>query len=74
MSDVITANPHTEVEITYEPGPSALRFHRSLARWGANIKLAGGTFTLTATFNKRDALTFIWDGTNWYEIARSQDM
>ncbi|MBI4480480.1 MAG: hypothetical protein HY651_10700 [Acidobacteria bacterium] len=39
--------------------------------WPTNLKLAGGAFTLTTTANKCDVLTAIYDGTNWYEIARA---
>lgn len=41
--------------------------------WPANVKLAGGTVTLSGA-TKRDTLTLRYNGTNWYEIARSLNM
>lgn len=40
----------------------------------ANLKLAGGALTLSAGANAVDSVTAIYDGTNWYEIARSLNM
>lgn len=37
-TNTINANPHSEIEIVYEPGPAAIRFHKSPAR----VKLAWG--------------------------------
>ncbi|MBI3933326.1 MAG: hypothetical protein HY316_01455 [Acidobacteria bacterium] len=41
--------------------------------WPANLKLAGGSFPLTPSPNQCDALTAVYDGNNWYEIARSMN-
>lgn len=41
--------------------------------WPANVKLAGGSVTLSGA-NKRDVLTFYYDGANWYETGRSLNM
>lgn len=40
--------------------------------FNAVFKLAGGIFTITASTNAVDVLTFVSDGTNLYETARSQ--
>ncbi|MBI2820386.1 MAG: hypothetical protein HYX73_10435 [Acidobacteria bacterium] len=42
--------------------------------WPTNLKLAGGTFTLTTTLNKCDSVTAVYDGTNWYEIGRAANL
>ena len=42
--------------------------------WPANLKLAGGAFTLTTTLNKCDSITAVYDGTNWYETARAANL
>ena len=42
--------------------------------WPANLKLAGGSFTLTTTAGKCDSLTAVYDGTNWYETARAANL
>ena len=49
---------------------------RSISGWSASFKLAGGSYTPTATANKRDVLTFVWDNTNsvWVEQARSMNL
>ena len=47
---------------------------RTVAGWAGTIKLAGGAYTATTTASQRDALTFVWDGTNWWEIARSMNL
>ena len=39
--------------------------------WPANLKLAGGAYTLTTTASKCDTLTAVYDGTNWYETGRA---
>jgi hypothetical protein len=51
---------------------------RSISGWstGTNgFKLAGGAYTVTATANKRDVLTFLWDNTDakWVEQSRSMN-
>jgi hypothetical protein len=46
----------------------------TLAAPPANVKLAGGTITLTTTVGKADAITLRYDGSNWYEISRSQNL
>lgn len=43
---------------------------RSMA-WPANLRLSGGNFTLTRYPNRCDALTMVYDGSIWYEIARA---
>lgn len=42
----------------------------------ANVIFAGGTYTATATSDKRDVLTLIYntDDNNWYEICRSMSL
>lgn len=47
---------------------------RTLAGAPASVKYAGGSLTLTATASKRDAITFRWDGTSAYEVARSLNL
>lgn len=42
--------------------------------WPTNLKLSGGSFTLTTTANKCDSLTAVYDGSNWYETARSTNL
>ena len=42
--------------------------------WPANLKLAGGTFTLTATGSQCDSLTAVYDGSNWYETGRAANL
>ena len=39
--------------------------------WPSNLKLAGGSYTLTTTASKCDTLTAAYDGSNWYEMARA---
>jgi parallel beta-helix repeat protein len=39
--------------------------------WAANIKLAGGSITLSSGAGQSDIIQFIWDGTNWREVSRS---
>lgn len=39
--------------------------------WNAVYKRAGGALTLTTTIGKTDAITFVYDGANWVEVARS---
>ncbi|MBI2818522.1 MAG: hypothetical protein HYX73_00955 [Acidobacteria bacterium] len=43
---------------------------RSMA-WPTNLRLSGGNFTLTRYPNRCDALTMVYDGSIWYEIARA---
>jgi hypothetical protein len=40
---------------------------------GSLFKLAGGAYTHSG-IGKTDILTFIWDGTNWWETARAMNM
>jgi len=42
--------------------------------WPANLKLAGGTYTLTTTINKCDSVTALYDGANWYETGRAANL
>lgn len=42
--------------------------------WPANVKLAGGAFTLTVTASRCDSLTVLYDGSNWYETSRAINM
>ncbi|MBI4464210.1 MAG: hypothetical protein HY647_05850, partial [Acidobacteria bacterium] len=42
--------------------------------WPTNLKLSGGSFTLTTTGSKCDSLTAIYDGSNWYETARATNL
>lgn len=42
--------------------------------WPTNLKLSGGAFTLTTTASKCDSLTAVYDGSNWYETARANNM
>jgi hypothetical protein len=41
--------------------------------WPENVRLAGGTFALSGTPGKCDALTLVYDGNDWYETGRSLD-
>jgi hypothetical protein len=49
---------------------------RTFGGFNSSFLIAGGAFTVTATANKRDVLTFLWDNTNskWVEMARSQNL
>jgi hypothetical protein len=43
--------------------------------WNAVFKFTGGTApTVTATANAKDVFVFLSDGTNMYEIGRSQNI
>ena len=42
--------------------------------WPSNFKLAGGAFTLTTGANKCDSVTALYDGSNWYETTRAQNL
>lgn len=48
----------------------------SFATGANNFKVAGGAFTLTATANKIDCVSFVWDvvGTVWLETSRAQNL
>ena len=55
--------------------------NRTLAGTPANVKFAGGAFTLTTTGGKLDSATFVYDinvgvpaSSYWVEIARSQNL
>ncbi len=37
----------------------------------SNMKVVGGTFTLSTAVGSVDAIELEWDGTNWYELSRS---
>jgi hypothetical protein len=40
--------------------------------WPSNAKFGlGGTYVLTTTAAALDAITFVWDGTNWREVSRA---
>ena len=39
--------------------------------WPTNVKLAGGTLTLSVTANAVDVVRLVWDGTNWRSISRA---
>lgn len=39
--------------------------------WPANVKLAGGSITLTVTAAKTDVVNLFYDGTNWIETGRA---
>ena len=41
--------------------------------WPSDVKLAGGSYTLTTAASKCDTLTAAFDGSNWYEMARATD-
>lgn len=48
---------------------------RTITTWGTLYKFAGGTNpTLTTTASKADIFGFIYDGTNWQEVAASQNL
>ena len=40
----------------------------------STVKITGGAYTLTATANAVDVLSFFWDGVAWYEKSRVQDV
>lgn len=42
-----------------------------LMTWPSDLKLAGGSVTLTTTASRKDVFTFMYDGTNWRELSRS---
>ena len=42
--------------------------------WPTNLKLSGGSYTLTTTINKCDSLTAVYDGSNWYETSRASNL
>lgn len=48
---------------------------RAISGWPATVKFAGGAYTVTATANKRDTLTFRYDSvdSNWYEMSRAMN-
>lgn len=46
----------------------------SFGSGGGVIYTSGGDYTLTATANAVDILSFMWDGTSWWEMSRSQDV
>lgn len=62
---------HMTVEIIQDATGS-----RSISGWSASYLLAGGSYTVTATANKRDVLTFAWDNTDskWVEQSRSMNL
>lgn len=39
--------------------------------WPSNVKLAGGSLTLSTAANATDIITFVYDGTNWREVSRA---
>jgi hypothetical protein len=39
--------------------------------WPTNVKLAGGTLTLSVTANAVDVVRLAWDGTHWCEVSRA---
>jgi hypothetical protein len=49
---------------------------RSISGWSASFVFAGGSYTPTATANKRDLLTWRWDATasKWYEQSRAMNL
>jgi hypothetical protein len=50
--------------------------NRTVAGWPADVKLAGGAYTMTVTAAKTDVLEFEWSATAslWYEIRRSMNL
>ena len=48
----------------------------TVSGWPANVLLAGGAFTMTATNGKRDRLAFRYhsDYAKWIEVGRTQNM
>ena len=42
--------------------------------WGGEFAIEGGVYTMTPTAGKRDIFHFIWDGTDWLEVSRAQDV
>jgi len=47
---------------------------RGISGWPANTKLAGASFTPTATANSYSTLTLIYEDTNWVEVSRTLDV
>lgn len=44
---------------------------RSASSWSSNVKLDGGSVTLSPQANAIDSVTFIWDSTYWKEKSRA---
>ena len=46
------------------------------ANFSSSFVFAGGTYTVTATANKRDILTFSWDSVanKWFEVSRAVNL
>ncbi|OFV92050.1 MAG: hypothetical protein A3H28_05055 [Acidobacteria bacterium RIFCSPLOWO2_02_FULL_61_28] len=42
--------------------------------WPTTLKLSGGSFPLTTAGSKCDSITALFDGTNWYETARTANL
>ena len=46
----------------------------TVAGWPATVKLTGAAFTVTVTAAAKSVITFVFDGTNHIEVARSLDV
>jgi len=47
---------------------------RTVLGWPSAVLLADGAFTLTTTADKKDSITFLYDGTNHVEKSRALNM
>lgn len=60
-----------EIEITWIQDATG---SRTLAGGPGTVKHAGAALTLTTTANRRDVVTYRYDGTNWIEKSRSMNV
>ena len=47
---------------------------RTVAGWPSNVKLAGAVLIVTVTLNVKSVISFVYDGTNHLETARTLDV
>jgi hypothetical protein len=64
------ASEHMTVEVIQDATGS-----RSISGWSSSFVFAGGSYTATATANKRDVLRFAWDtvDSKWHEESRAMN-
>ena len=46
----------------------------TIAGWPSNVKLTGAAYAITGTAGAKSTISFLYDGTNHIEIARSLDV
>jgi hypothetical protein len=64
------AGEHMTVEVIQDATGS-----RSISGWSSSFVFAGGSYTVTATLNKRDVIRFAWDtvDSKWHEESRAMN-